>query len=297
MGLVQVASTGEVDIIVARRRGALRRWRTALSHVALIGLALLMLTPLLWMISTSFKSDGAEFEYPPRLIPATFEIDNYQRGLTILPFARYFLNSLLVTVLATIGNMLSASFVAYGFARLRFPERDKLFILLLMTVMIPFQVTLIPTFILFKNLGWVNTYLPLTVPHFFGGGVFYIFLMRQFFMTIPYDLDEAARIDGASSLQIWWRILLPLSAPALGTVGVFSMLASWNDFLGPLIYMNKPEMRTMALGLQFFVGQYGTRWNQLMAVAVVTTIPVVVLFFFAQRFFMRGIAMTGITGR
>jgi multiple sugar transport system permease protein len=297
MGLAHVASTGDVHIVVARRRGALRRWRTALLHVALIGLALVMLTPLLWMLSTSFKSDGAEFEYPPRLIPATFEIDNYQRGLTILPFARYFLNSLLVTVLATIGNMLSASFVAYGFARLRFPERDKLFILLLMTVMIPFQVTLIPTFILFKNLGWVNTYLPLTVPHFFGGGVFYIFLMRQFFMTIPYDLDEAARIDGASSLQIWWRILLPLSAPALGTVGVFSVLASWNDFLGPLIYMNKPDMRTMALGLQFFVGQYGTRWNQLMAVAVVTTIPVVVLFFFAQRFFMRGIAMTGITGR
>jgi multiple sugar transport system permease protein len=296
MGLAQVAPTRALDIVAARR-GALRRWRTALLHVALIGLALVMLTPLLWMVSTSFKSDGAEFEYPPRLIPDMFAIDNYQRGLTILPFARYFLNSLLVTVLATIGNMLSASFVAYGFARLRFPERDKLFILLLMTVMIPFQVTLIPTFILFKNLGWVNTYLPLTVPHFFGGGVFYIFLMRQFFMTIPYDLDEAARIDGASSLQIWLRILLPLSAPALGTVGVFSVLASWNDFLGPLIYMNKPDMRTMALGLQFFVGQYGTRWNQLMAVAVVTTIPVVVLFFFAQRFFMRGIAMTGITGR
>jgi multiple sugar transport system permease protein len=277
--------------------GAPRRWQAGLMHALLIGLALLMLTPLMWMVSTSFKSDGAEFEYPPRLIPATFDIDNYERGLTILPFARYFLNSLLVTVLATIGNMLSASFVAYGFARLRFPERDKLFILLLMTVMIPFQVTLIPTFILFKNLGWVNTYLPLTVPHFFGGGVFYIFLMRQFFMTIPYDLDEAARIDGASSFQIWWRILLPLSAPALGTVGVFSVLASWNDFLGPLIYMNKPDMRTMALGLQFFVGQYGTRWNQLMAVAVVMTLPIVALFFFAQRFFMRGIAMTGITGR
>jgi len=256
-----------------------------------------MLTPLLWMISTSFKVDGAEFEYPPRLIPATLALENYLRGLTILPFARYFVNSLIVSVLATVGNMLSASLVAFGFARLRFPERDKLFILLLTTLMIPFQVTLIPTFILFKNLGWVNTYLPLTVPHFFGISAFYIFLMRQYFMTIPYDLDEAARIDGASSFQIWWGIMVPLSAPALGTVGVFSMLASWNDFLGPLIYMNKPDMRTMALGLQFFVGQYGTRWNQLMAVAVVTTIPVVILFFLAQRFFMRGIAMTGITGR
>jgi ABC-type glycerol-3-phosphate transport system permease component len=286
--LVRIASTTDVNIPVPRRRHAAQLLRVVLTHAPLVGLGLVMLTPLLWMVSTSFKADGAEFEYPPRLIPATLDLQNYERGLTILPFARYLLNSVIVTALATFGNMLSASFVAFGFARLRFPERDKLFILLLMTVMIPFQVTLIPTFILFKNLGWVNTYLPLTVPHFFGGGVFYIFLMRQFFMTIPYDLDEAARIDGASSFQIWWRILLPLSVPALGTVGVFSVLASWNDFLGPLIYMNRPEMRTMALGLQFFVGQYGTRWNQLMAVAVVTTIPVVVLFFFAQRFFMRG---------
>ena len=262
-----------------------------------MGLGLLMLTPLLWMIGTSLKPDGAEFEYPPRFLSSRLALENYGRGLTILPFARYFLNSLIVSLLATLGNTLSASFVAFGFARLRFPERDKLFVLVLMTLMIPFQVTLIPTFILFKNLGWVNTYLPLTVPHFLATSAFYVFLMRQFFMTIPYDLDEAARIDGASSFQIWWRILLPLSAPALGTVAVFSMLNSWNDFLGPLIYMNKPDMRTMALGLQFFVGQYGTRWNQLMAVAVVMTAPVVFLFFFAQRFFMRGIAMTGITGR
>jgi multiple sugar transport system permease protein len=141
----------------------------------LIGVSLVMLTPLLWMISTSFKVDGAEFEYPPRLIPATLALENYLRGLTILPFARYFVNSLIISVLATVGNMLSASLVAFGFARLRFPERDKLFILLLTTLMIPFQVTLIPTFILFKNLGWVNTYLPLTVPHFFGISAFYIF--------------------------------------------------------------------------------------------------------------------------
>jgi ABC-type glycerol-3-phosphate transport system permease component len=268
-----------------------------LPHVLLIGFGVVMLTPLLWMVSTSLKPDGMEFDYPPQLIPATIRFDNYERGLTILPFARYFVNSLVVTGLATTGNVLSASLVAFGFARLRFPERDVLFVVLLATVMIPFQVTLIPTFILFKNLGWVNTFLPLTVPHFLGGGVFYIFLMRQYYMTIPYDLDDAARIDGANSLQIWWRILMPLSKPALGTVAVFSVLSSWNDFLGPLIYMNKPDLRTMALGLQFFVGQYGTRWNQLMAVSVVTTIPMVILFFFAQRFFMRGIALTGITGR
>jgi len=294
--LEHAATSRGVPFALPLRRST-RHARGALRHALLIGFGLLMLTPLLWMVSTSLKPDGLEFEYPPRLIPTTITFDNYERGLTILPFARYFVNSMVVTVLATAGNVLSASFVAFGFARLRFPERDLLFILLLATVMIPFQVTLIPTFILFKNLGWVNTFLPLTVPHFLGGGVFYIFLMRQYFMTIPYDLDEAARIDGANSFQIWWRILMPLSKPALGTVAVFSVLASWNDFLGPLIYMNKPDMRTMALGLQFFVGQYGTRWNQLMAVSVVTTIPMVILFFFAQRFFMRGIALTGITGR
>ena len=297
MSLARVASHIPLEVALPFRRRFVRSLRAVAEHSALIGVGLVFLTPLLWMLSTSLKPDGAEFEYPPRLIPPTPASENYLRGLTILPFARYFVNSVIVAGLATVGNMLSASLVAFGFARLRFPERDKLFVLLLMTLMIPFQVTLIPTFVLFKNLGWVNTYLPLTVPHFFGISAFYIFLMRQFFMTIPYDLDEAARIDGANSFQIWWRILVPLSAPALGTVAVFSILASWNDFLGPLIYMNKPDMRTMALGLQFFVGQYGTRWNQLMAVAVVMTIPVVVLFFLAQRFFMRGIAMTGITGR
>jgi multiple sugar transport system permease protein len=296
MELEQAVRRRNVTLALPSRRVA-HSVRTLLKHALLIGFGLLMPAPLLWMVSTSLKPDGMEFEYPPRLIPTAITFDNYERGLTILPFARYFLNSLVVTVLATAGNVLSASLVAYGFARLRFPERDVLFIVLLATVMIPFQVTLIPTFVLFKNLGWVNTFLPLTVPHFLGGGVFYIFLMRQYFMTLPYDLDEAARIDGASSFQIWWRILMPLSKPALGTVAVFSVLASWNDFLGPLIYMNKPDMRTMALGLQFFVGQFGTRWNQLMAVSVVTTIPMVILFFFAQRFFMRGIALTGITGR
>jgi multiple sugar transport system permease protein len=294
--LEQTASSRNIPFALPLRRPA-RYVHGVLPHVLLIGFGVVMLTPLLWMVSTSLKPDGMEFDYPPQLIPATFTFDNYERGLTILPFARYFVNSLVVTGLATAGNVLSASLVAFGFARLRFPERDVLFVVLLATVMIPFQVTLIPTFILFKNLGWVNTFLPLTVPHFLGGGVFYIFLMRQYYMTIPYDLDDAARIDGANSLQIWWRILMPLSKPALGTVAVFSVLSSWNDFLGPLIYMNKPDLRTMALGLQFFVGQYGTRWNQLMAVSVVTTIPMVILFFFAQRFFMRGIALTGITGR
>jgi multiple sugar transport system permease protein len=293
-----VAAAGERPIADTRRRPRLAAApRRLVAHALLAGFGVVMLVPLLWMLSTSLKLDGLEFEYPPRWIPGQLAFDNYAKGLTILPFGRYLVNTLVITIVATAGGVLSSSFVAFGFARLRFPERDKLFLLVLATLMIPWQVTLIPTFILFKELGWVNTFLPLTVTQFFGGGAFNIFLMRQYYMTIPYDLDEAARIDGASSLQIWWQVLLPLATPALGTIAVFGVLHNWNDFLGPLIYMNKPDMRTMALGLQFFIGQYGTRWNQLMAVSVIMTLPIIALFFSAQRLFMRGIVMTGLAGR
>ena len=293
-----VATAGERPLGATRRRPWLAAApRRLVAHALLAGFGVVMLIPLLWMLSTSLKLDGLEFEYPPRWIPSQLAFDNYAKGLTILPFGRYLVNTLVVTIVATAGGVLSSSFVAFGFARLRFPERDRLFLLVLATLMIPWQVTLIPTFILFKELGWVNTFLPLTVTQFFGGGAFNIFLMRQYYMTIPYDLDEAARIDGAGSLQIWWRVLLPLATPALGTIAVFGVLHNWNDFLGPLIYMNKPDMRTMALGLQFFIGQYGTRWNQLMAVSVVMTLPIIALFFSAQRLFMRGIVMTGLAGR
>jgi multiple sugar transport system permease protein len=291
-------AAAERPIADTRRRPRLAAApRRLVAHALLAGFGVVMLVPLLWMLSTSLKLDGLEFEYPPRWIPGQLAFDNYAKGLTILPFGRYLVNTLVITIVATAGSVLSSSFVAFGFARLRFPERDKLFVLVLATLMIPWQVTLIPTFILFKELGWVNTYLPLTVTHFFGGGAFNIFLMRQYYMTIPYDLDEAARIDGASSLQIWWQVLLPLATPALGTIAVFGVLHHWNDFLGPLIFMNKPDMRTMALGLQFFIGQYGTRWNQLMAVSVIMTLPIIALFFSAQRLFMRGIVMTGLAGR
>jgi ABC-type glycerol-3-phosphate transport system permease component len=254
------------------------------------------LIPFIWMISTSLKLHGHEFDYPPQWIPTPIEWINYPQGLTTLPFALYFENTVIITVASTVGAVLSASFVAFGFARLRFPERDFLFALLISTLMLPSIVTLIPTFVLFKTLGWVNTFLPLIVPHFFGSA-FYIFLMRQFYQTIPYELDEAARIDGAGSVAIWWRLLVPLSGSALATVAIFTALGSWNDFLGPLIYLSKPSLRTVALALQFFLGQYGTQWNQLMAVSVVMTIPVLILFFVAQRYFIQGIVMTGMGGR
>lgn len=286
--------------VIARRATTprLKFSRFALYGVAVL-LVLLLTWPFFWAVSSSLKDVGEITVRPPRWLPAAPQWGNYVEIWKTVPLGRFVLNSLIVTVAAMIGQIASCTAVAYGFARFRFPGRNMLFGLALATLLLPREVTIIPQYMMFRELGWLDTFLPLIVPFWFsaGAGAFTIFLMRQFFMTIPYDLDEAARIDGASSFQIWWRMLLPLSAPALGTVGVFSVLASWNDFLGPLIYMNKPDMRTMALGLQFFVGQYGTRWNQLMAVAVVMTLPIVALFFFAQRFFMRGIAMTGITGR
>jgi multiple sugar transport system permease protein len=187
--------------------------------------------------------------------------------------------------------------VAFGFARRRFPEREVLFAILLSTLMLPPIITLIPTFVFFSKLHWVNTFLPLTVPHFFGGGAFNIFLLRQFFRTLPMEYDEAAYCDGASSLYVWGRIILPLSKAPLAVVTVFSLLAFWNDFMGPLIYMNDPDMRTLAVGLQFFREQFTTQWSLLMAAATLMTIPVLLLFFAAQRFFMQGLLLTGLSGR
>lgn len=222
---------------------------------------------------------------------------NYLVAIQKFPFFLYLRNTLIVTGLATFGTVLSASLVAFGFARRRFPEREALFTVLLSTMMLPSIVTLIPTFVLFTRLGWVNTFLPLTVPAFFGGGAFYIFLLRQFYLTLPYDYDEAAYIDGASSLRVWYEIILPFSKAPLAVITVFTVLSNWNDFMGPLIYMNKPHMRTLALGLQFFRDQRYTQWNYLMAASTLTLIPVLILFFAAQRYFMEGILLTGLSGR
>jgi ABC-type glycerol-3-phosphate transport system permease component len=196
------------------------------------------------------------------------------------------------------GQVFSAALVAFGFARIKFPGKTPLFIILISTMMIPFQVTMIPTFLLFASLGWINTYLPLIVPAFFGGGAFFIFLLRQFFMTIPRDLDEAAIIDGCGSFGIFWRIMLPLSKPALTTVAVFSFIAHWNDFLGPLIYLNSPKMYTLAVGLSFFQSRFtgGTNFSLLMAASLIVLLPVLLVFFFSQRFFIEGITLTGIKG-
>lgn len=265
----------------------------------LIG-SIVLLFPAVWMISISLKTPAQVYEFPPRLIPSPVVWENYLTAFSKFPFLLYARNSLIVTVVATIGTVGSCSLVAFGFSRRRFPEREFLFGLLLATIMLPGIVTLIPTFVLFSKLGWVNTFLPLTVPSFFAvgaGGAFNVFLLRQFFMTLPIDYDEAAYLDGASSLQVLWRVILPLSKAPLAAITVFTIQFYWNDFMGPLIYMNNPDMRTLAVGLQFYRDNYNTQWSYLMAGATMMLLPVLVLFFAAQRYFMQGLMMTGLSGR
>jgi multiple sugar transport system permease protein len=289
------AAWSTAEVMPSRKIAA--RLRLLLYYAVLTGLAFVFLFPTLWMISTSLKEAGQIFEYPPQLIPSPIRWSNYPEAIQKFPFFLYLRNTVFITFLATVGTALSSALVAFGFARRRFPEREWLFGVLLSTMMLPSIVTLIPTFVLFTKLGWVNTFLPLTVPAYFGGGAFNIFLLRQFYLTLPYDYDEAAYIDGASSLRVWWEIILPFSKAPIAVIIVFAILANWNDFMGPLIYMNQPNMRTLALGLQFFRDQYVTQWNYLMAGSALTVMPVLALFFAAQRYFIEGILLTGLSGR
>ncbi len=284
-----------------RFRGRSTRLTRLMSRIALHGLlaagCVLFMFPIVWMVSTSLKPAAAVFDYPPQLIAGEVLWSNYGLALSTFPFVLYLRNSLIVTGVATIGTVLSSSLVAFGFARRRFPERNVLFVVLLSTMMLPGIVTLIPTFVLFTKLGWVNTFLPLTVGSFFGGGAFNVFLLRQFYSTLPYDYDEAAYMDGASSVRVWAQLIVPLARAPLAVITVFSILSHWNDFMGPLIYMNKSHMRTLALGLQFFRDQNYTQYNLLMAGATLMTVPVFFLFLVAQRYFLQGILMTGLAGR
>ncbi|MCX8093935.1 MAG: carbohydrate ABC transporter permease [Candidatus Goldbacteria bacterium] len=211
-------------------------------------------------------------------------------------FNRYLLNTIIITVFGITGVLLSSTIVAYAFARFRFPGRDVLFLIMISTMMIPVQVTMIPTFILFKYLGWIDTFAPLIVPTYFGGGAFNIFLMRQFFMTIPYELDDAAKIDGCNYFQIFSIILLPLVKPALATVAIFGFVYNWNDFLNPLIYLNSTSNYTLALGLQTFTTMYGTDYNLMMAASTIVLLPILIVFFFGQRYFIEGVATSGLKG-
>jgi multiple sugar transport system permease protein len=253
------------------------------------------LLPLFWMLSSSLKPEWQVLANPPVWLPNPPRWENYREALTYLPFGRYAINTLIISLGAIVGHVLSCTLVAYAFARLRAPGKNFMFLLVLSTLMLPYPVTMVPLFALFNALGWINTFLPLIVPAFFGNA-FYIFLLRQYFLTLPPELEDAARIDGANTLQVLWRVILPISAPALATVVIFTFQATWNDFLQPLIYLQDQSHYTLTLGLNFFRGSFQVNWAYLMAASLVVVLPVVIVFFLAQRLFIQGIAMTGMKG-
>lgn len=261
----------------------------------LLPTALTMLMPFVWMVSTSLKSAGAVFEYPPTFLPDPFRWDNYTRLFDVLPFARFFANSAFVASTVTVLNVATSAMAAYAFARLRFPGRDALFLGYLGTMMIPAQVVIIPNFILLKTIGWIDTFPALILPAAFSA--FGTFLLRQYFLTIPSELEDAAVVDGAGHWQIFTRVILPLSGPALSALAIFAFLSNWNSFLYPLVVTHSNEMSTLTVGLNTLQGQYNTAWTLLMAGSVLALLPVLTVFVFAQRYFIRGITLTGIGGR
>lgn len=266
-----------------------------LLHLLLIAGSVIMLLPFIWMLSTSLKLPREIFTYPPIWIPTTLAWENYTKTVTIMPFGRFYLNSLVVALSVTFFQLLTASLAAFAFARLRFWGRNALFLLYLATLMIPFHVMLIPNFILVRFMGWYDTYQALILPPAFSA--LSTFLLRQYFLGLPLELDEAARIDGASSLRIWWQIILPLSGPVLAALTIFTFLNAWNDFLWPLVITNSLEMRTLPVGLTAFQGQYKVEWHLLMAGAVIAMVPVLIVYILAQKKFVEGITLAGLGGR
>ena len=276
-------------------RFSLHFWRKVRNYAVLVALALFFVVPFYAMVSTALKTEEQLFQIPPVWIPHPFAWENFIQVFKEVPFGRFIINSAFLVTVNVIGQVIATSLVAYGFSRFRFWGRDVLFVILLATLMIPKQVVLVPQFILFARLGWVNTYLPRTVPAFMGSA-FLIFMVRQYMMSIPLDLDEAAMIDGANRWQILWRIIFPISTPILVLVIIFTFVDVWNDFMGPLIYLNDPLKFTVSLGLSFFQGAKSTSWHLLMAAVMMAMIPPITLFLIAQKRLLGGIAAAGIKG-
>lgn len=267
---------------------------TIFTYILLLALALSMLIPFLWMVSTSFMDELEVYQYPPKLFPDKLNWSNYKEALTLLPFDRFFLNSIIISLGVVSGQLIICSLAAFSFARLKYKGRDKIFAVYLSTMMIPAIVTIIPVFLIIDTFQGLNTYWALIVP--FLNSVWGIFLLRQFFLTLPKDLEDAARIDGASNWTIYLKIILPLSRPALATLGIFSFMASWKEFLWPLIVTSQMEMRPVEVGIALFHSIHITKWPYQMAAAVVVMLPILVVFFFTQRYFIKGIALTGMKG-
>jgi multiple sugar transport system permease protein len=266
----------------------------SLTLVVLIAGALIASVPLYWLVRSSLMTLGEIFIFPPLLWPKIMRWSNYYDAVTVVNFLLYFKNTMTIMIPVLFGTLLTSSMVGYGFARMRFPLKRFWFTLILSSLMLPYAVSMLPTFLLWARLGAINTFYPLTVPIWFGGGAFNIFLLRQFFLTIPRELEDAAIIDGASHFQIFARIMTPLIKPALIVVGLFTFLNVWNDFLNPLIYLNEEKKYTLALGLMQFQGTYSTDWSLLMAGATIVVIPPVIVFIFGQKYFIEGVTMTGL---
>jgi ABC-type glycerol-3-phosphate transport system permease component len=298
----QQVAPGSRPVATIRRNRTIRFLRRLALYAFVTVVALTFFAPFFWTITTSLKRVDEVILFPPVVFPIYPSPGNYPTVFEKVPFALFYRNTAVITLFGTLGTIVSTTLVAYGFARRRFPGRMLLFMLVLSTMMLPGEVTLIPQFLIFRQLGWLDTPLPLIVPEYFAVGAFYIFLMRQFMMTIPRDFDEAAMLDGASTLQILLTVLLPLIQPAIITVAILSFLNHWNDFFAPLIYLNTTEKLTLSVGLRYFqaMGGYADiaepREHLLMAASLMATVPCVVLFFVAQRYFVQGIVMSGIKG-
>ncbi|HEY9293278.1 MAG TPA: carbohydrate ABC transporter permease [Microlunatus sp.] len=291
-----LADRPQVVEIQQRHKPLFRRFLAGLAkHCVLIGLSIIFLIPLAWMVTGAFKTAQDLNASPIVWFPDKITFDNFSQAAQLFPLGRYFLNTFLICLLSMVGAIISSAMVGYGLARIPWRGRNVLFVIILSTMMIPFYVTMFPAFEIWRTLGLTNTWAPLIVPHWLCVPI-YIFLLRQFLLTIPGELSESARIDGANEWQIFIRVVIPLIKPALVAVGLFQFMASWNDFLGPLIYLSNPNLYTISLGLNYFKGEYATEFGPLMAVSALAVVPIIILFFFAQRTFIEGITLTGVKG-
>jgi ABC-type glycerol-3-phosphate transport system permease component len=299
MQLAKTVSPPSQHLLNFRRWFRQFRFKILVTFLIIPG-AILFIAPFLWMISTSLKDPKLVYIFPPQIIPDPVRWDNFVRAMTRLDFGHFAINTIQITLLCLVGHLLTSSMTAYGFARLRFPGRDFLFILLISSIMLPTQVTLIPTFIIFRYLGWIDTFKPLIIPDWLGGVPFTVFLLRQFIATIPVEMDEAAKIEGASYLDIYWQIILPLIKPALAAVAIFVFLWNWNDFFYAVIYINSQDKWTLQLALNALKRSSAapdrsfTEMEILMAASIVIMTPCLVVFFAAQRLFIQGIVFTGV---
>ena len=293
-----VSSIGNSSVTVGNvhnRKKQMKMFRRFLAHAVVILFCGIFIVPFIWMLLTSFKTQQEIYANPPTIFPREFYWRNYVDVFTKIPYMRYVGNTLIISISAVIGQVLTSTMVAYSMSKIEWFGKKYFFPLIIGTMMIPYQVTMIPLYMIYKNLGFIGTYWPLILPNFFGSA-YYIFLLRQFFMTIPTSLVESATIDGASDARIYLQIMMPLCKPAITTVAIFTFMGNWSDFMGPLLYSNKAEMYTISIGLQAFVQTHYIEWGLLLAASAIFTVPIIILFFMAQRYFIEGITITGIKG-